>query len=680
MSRLLFDIDDIVGDLQSLQISALTNAARISPFVYGRTIGPKSNDESNDDVIALKRSDSKSENDKNSNNISDRSLEAEKEDLKSVPDLRVTFSNRRDVAGSSPNSRKVDISDCKAVSFKLYQQELERQRMKNVRKELEERQARVREADRLRDSDLRERLKKVESKTAKKIQEDEQKLIEAIRKQELEAKQSEQRKLVEINETNRRLAEISSRLKKNEEEIKRKNAMFDEIQGHHANFRQLTEAFTKSLMNIDREYSSHFSNQKKSVQSLVKSFEQLLQTINAHQEVTQTDIDKGAELCKSMESTNGEVVETINQIQKEIAEKIKNQQEQRKAESQQKVEVQQQPPKAQDTTDTKPKPAASTSQTPHPLASIVSREALAFYTEIKTFYEQHQAAVKVLLDDASMKSYRFNCQKVINTPINAISSVSREHLLDKYQSLDALLAGQPVRTGEQTVSIQGHPLGKTYCTMLMAKKFVSQADIMISSNAPAAFPIAAIIVALWQKYPAFGKFFLAYLHKECPYLVPYFLPQLEGQSQEDYLKSIGYRFSSDGVLEKQDQYLKRMTGMARLYAAVVVANTRQGESAAHPHSVDCGYRWLCNILNLAPLPDICATLLTEFLTTAGPSLWAAYGKQFVKVLQVIQQAYLPALNKVDEGGPKTRLEVLMAKINTEGRIERPEGMLGPDFW
>lgn len=206
-----------------------------------------------------------------------------------------------------------------------------------------------------------------------------------------------------------------------------------------------------------------------------------------------------------------------------------------------------------------------------------------------------------------------------------------------------------------------------------------QADTMISSNAPAAFPIAAIVVGLWQKYPEFGKFFLAYLHKDCPYLVPYFLPLLEGQSQEDYLKSLGYRFV-DGALEKHDQYLKRMTGLARLYAAVVVSNPRRGETAPHPHSLECGWRWLCNILNLNPLPDICATLITEFLQTAGPSLWACYGKQFVKLLKVMHEQYLPALNKVDEGGPKARLEALIAKITAEGKIDRPEGMLSPDFW
>jgi nucleoporin GLE1 len=59
---------------------------------------------------------------------------------------------------------------------------------------------------------------------------------------------------------------------------------------------------------------------------------------------------------------------------------------------------------------------------------------------------------------------------------------------------------------------------------------------MISGSLKAAFPIAAVLVALWQKFPDLGILFLHYLFKECPYLIPYFLPQLEGQSPEDYFK------------------------------------------------------------------------------------------------------------------------------------------------
>ncbi|XP_058832669.1 mRNA export factor Gle1 [Topomyia yanbarensis] len=666
-ARLSFDIDDLLADIPSLRISALSHAASVSPIVKGRTIGPDCNGD---------------EADENKRNLSNGTSE---KGLAFVPDLTVTVSNRKERWSGEglTASRHVDISDCRAISFKMFEQEQERKRVETVRKELERRHARIRESDRLRDIDHQERINKAKEEAAKKAQEEEQKLLEAIREHDRKAKEFEERQKAEIDEENKRLEKISQQLKMKQEEIKRKHEMFDAIREQHASFRKMTEVFTKALINIDKEFSANFSNQKKMVQVLVKSFEQLLHGIHASREVTQQDIDKAIEYCKSMEQNNAEVFDIMNRIQKEIADRVKKEEEQvQKQEQQQVAEVTPvAAPAASDTTDTTVKVAPQpTPNQPHPLAGFVSQESFAFYAEIRSFYEQHQAAVKALLDDASMKTYRFNCQKVINTPVNAISAVSREHFVDKFNRLDALLAGQPVKSGEATVSINGHPLGRTYCTMLLAKKFVSQADTMISSNAPAAFPIAAIVVGLWQKYPDFGRFFLAYLHKECPYLVPYFLPQLEGQSHEDYFKSIGYRYSADGALEKQDQYLKRMTGLARLYSAVVVSSPRRGEATPHPHSLDCGWRWLCNILNLQPLPDICATLITEFLQTAGALLWAHYGKQFTKLLLIIQGQYLPALNKVDEGGPKARLEGLIAKITSEGRIERPEGMLSPDFW
>lgn len=668
MSRLNLDMDDILSDFNTLKLSALSNAARASVHAYVRSIGPDFR--STNHCVA-------GENQNAENNGSTELIGADK----ILPDSKETSVHRTDPGGITPNSRRLDIGDCRAVSFKMFQQELERKWMEDKKKEINQRQARMWEADRLRDLKFEERVKQIQNDVRRKAQESEQKLLESIREQERVAKEFEETRKAEIDEENRRLAEVSQLLKKKEEEIKRKHAMFDAIRTHQHNFRKMTDVFTKRLMNIDKEISAQFTAQKKTVQGLVKSFEQLLHNVNTTREISQLEIDKAAELCQSMEQTNTEVVEIMNRIQAEIADRLKKEEEQKQ--EQQKTAnvapVQSTASLPQDTTDTNVKVSQPASNQPDPLAAFASQESRAFHREIKTFYEQHQHAVKALVEDASMKAYRFNCQKAINTPVNAISAVSREHFVDKFNKLDALLSGQPVKTGDTAVSINGHPLGKVYCTMLLAKKFVGQADTMISSNASAAFPIAAIIVGLWQKYPEFGNFFLAYLHKDCPYLVPYFLPQLEGQSQEDYLKSIGYRFV-DGSLEKHDQYLKRMTGLARLYAAVIVSSPRRGENAPHPHSLECGWRWLCNILNLSPLPDICATLITEFLQTAGPSMWACYGKQFVKLLKVMHEQYLPALNKVDEGGPKARFEGLIAKITAEGKIDRPEGMLSPDFW
>ncbi|XP_052891446.1 mRNA export factor Gle1 [Anopheles moucheti] len=679
------NIEDLLSGFDSMKISALRNAAKLSPHIKERTIGPDCVDlcrkksiekspvkpvESSDDTIK--------ENDPNVSNEGASTYGTPK----SAEKKKLTTSQFASITHA-------EVTDCAAVQLKLRQQDIERQRLANVQKTLAERQTKIRQADEEREAQLAKNLQEAALKAARKEKDTEQRLLNVIKEQERLAQEASARRQAEIEQENRRLSDIQAQLKRRQEEIRRKAQLLDTIRQHIGQFRLGTETFTKALTVIGVQHATKFTNQKKAVRMLQKDFEQLLQTINANQEVSQTEVDQATDYCKLLDQVNAEVTEILTQIETSQ----KQQQEQEKLQQAKASETPAPAAQEQSQTDPKPtdstdsaidvtQPAAPTTQAAEnePFFQPVSPECLQFYNEIKSFYEQHQTAVKQLMDDPSMKTYRFNCQKAINVPVNAISAVNREHFIDKYSKLAALLSGQNVKAGDGMVSINGHPLGRTYCTMLLAKKFVSQADTSISSNASAAFPVAAIAVALWQRFPDFGRFFLAYLHRECPYLVPYYLPQHEGQSQEDFLKTLGYRFADGGVLEKQDQYLKRMSGLARLYAAVIITVPRKDDATPHPHGLEYGWRWLTNILNRFPQPDICATLIAEFLQTAGSDLHAAYGKQFIKVLQVLQGDYMTALNRIDTGGPKARLEGLIKKILTEGRIDRPEGIMSVNFW
>ena len=51
----------------------------------------------------------------------------------------------------------------------------------------------------------------------------------------------------------------------------------------------------------------------------------------------------------------------------------------------------------------------------------------------------------------------------------------------------------------------------------------------------------------------------------------------------DYYVLLGYKYDGD-VIEKQDKYLKRMSGLARLYAALSVSHLPKTSSGiVHPH-------------------------------------------------------------------------------------------------
>ncbi|XP_049539794.1 mRNA export factor Gle1 [Anopheles darlingi] len=685
------NLDDLLSGFESMKISVLRNAAKLSPHIKGRTLGPDCPDLSQIH-ISSNNNEAAKENDPNVSNETPSGSRTDEEPAnKKTPPAKV-------------RTPHLDVTaNCETVTSKLHQQELERQRIATVRKSLAERQSKIRQADEQREALLKQTILEAEQTVARKQQEADRRLLSAIQEQEKQAQEAAARRQAEIEEENRRVTDIAAQFKRRQEELRKKHQLIETIRHHNGQFRAGTEAFTKALTTIGVQHATKFSNQKKTVRGLQKDFEQLLQTINANHEVNQVEVDLAAEYCKLLDQANREVTEIVAQIesaqkqqQQEQLEQQRNQEQQAAAAAaatvtqeavNQQQPQQQQEQKPADSTDAAgivpgvvTAPAATAPGIPEnePFFQPVSPECLQFYMEVKSFYEQHQTAVKQLMDDPSMKTYRFNCQKAINIPVNAISGVNREHFIDKYNKLAALLSGQNVKVGDATVSINGHPLGRTYCTMLLAKKFVSQADTGISSNASAAFPIAAIVVALWQRFPEFGRFFLAYLHRECPYMVPYYLPQLEGQSQEEFLKTLGYRFV-DGVLEKQDQYLKRMSGLARLYSAVIVTVPRRDDPTPHPHGLEYGWRWLTNILNRFPQPDICATLICEFLQTAGADLHAAYGKQFLKVLRVLQGDYMTALNKIDTGGPKARLEGLIAQILTEGKIVRPEG-ISMNFW
>nr|CAD7396158.1 unnamed protein product [Timema poppensis] len=329
------------------------------------------------------------------------------------------------------------------------------------------------------------------------------------------------------------------------------------------------------------------------------------------------------------------------------------------------------------------------------LSEFVDPQALHNYMTLQQYRQQFESSYSELMNDEGFKKFRFECQKAVNVPVNAISHVSSAHMTDKYIKLSRLISGQPVEVGGSTISASRHPQGVAFCKNLLAKKFVAQGELTVSSKPEAAFAIAAILVSLWVQFPDFGQLVLAHFHRECPYLVPIFMPQVENQSNQDFYKSLGYRYSEQGEVEKQPKFLKRMSGVMRLYTAIMVTRLRrQDQNKPHPHGLKQAWRWLVCMLNLGigkaeleevnphlrggrvenhlgkstpvhptkirtsispssvvelnttsalanyateaePKPDICATLILDFLEVSGYMMFATYGKEFQKLLHII---------------------------------------------
>ena len=97
---------------------------------------------------------------------------------------------------------------------------------------------------------------------------------------------------------------------------------------------------------------------------------------------------------------------------------------------------------------------------------------LKVYSHLQETLSQVTSSCAVLSKDSQLKKYRFDLQKAISTPINAISGQSGEHLMDKIRRLHRVLSGERVQVTGKTVSASDHPQGKAYCCNLLAQKIV----------------------------------------------------------------------------------------------------------------------------------------------------------------------------------------------------------------
>lgn len=214
----------------------------------------------------------------------------------------------------------------------------------------------------------------------------------------------------------------------------------------------------------------------------------------------------------------------------------------------------------------------------------------------------------------------------------------------------------------------------------MAKKIVQQGSQQVSSSPKSAFPIAALAIGVWSAFPDVGDLMLAHFYKACPFLVPFYIPKTEGDG--DYYSSLGYE-CFEGKVESHDKYLKRMSGVVRLYAAIISSAPPKVISQDHPHSVAHGWSWLARVLNLEPRPDYTATALYEFLEVAGHALVKKYKKQFWKLLLVIVKDYVPKIERASssaQSGPVVRLKGFLEKCIKNQNIQLPEGYLMPHWW
>lgn len=96
------------------------------------------------------------------------------------------------------------------------------------------------------------------------------------------------------------------------------------------------------------------------------------------------------------------------------------------------------------------------------IEQCISPMNLRKYVEIKQFLEQYLQTCKVLEDNPELKQFRFDCKKAVNLPVNAITAVSSDHLKDKYNKLNNLLAGKTVVVADSQINATKYPQGMCF--------------------------------------------------------------------------------------------------------------------------------------------------------------------------------------------------------------------------
>lgn len=492
--------------MMSLKKQSLDFAAKMSPYIQGEaTIGPDSCYKDVAEVLPPKSPVKSEAIDEDALWDSFRLNESACMDLNSSLDLQ----NVRSV---------ICVNELEKLRKDVIKREMEKRLSRRVSNDFREKIARESELY------LREKSQRMIEECEKRIKEalqeyelKEQRLAEeAQRKQELfEKKKSEVARFIKQQEDKKTIHKCLDSISSNQDQLKR----------HYETYMRLMSDLEVNLKNsittvLGDKINSIFSTNDNVIRSIKSG------------KITETEVALSNQMIVDFQGIIGEcnslILADTKQKEETAAAAAALAQRERQQQQAAAAAVQTKPVpvtvKPRDLTDSSTAVLMNATQ-------FISADSLKWYCQIENFYKMYSESVKPLMMDDTTKKFRFNCQKAINTPLNAISAVASAHLVDKYNKLAGLLAGANL---PDQVNASSHPLGIQYCHLLMAKQFVNQASVMIASNAKSAFPMAAIIVALWHKFPDFGQLFLAHLFRDCPYLVPYFRPQLEGQSLDDY--------------------------------------------------------------------------------------------------------------------------------------------------
>lgn len=226
--------------------------------------------------------------------------------------------------------------------------------------------------------------------------------------------------------------------------------------------------------------------------------------------------------------------------------------------------------------------------------------------------------------------YVNNIQKVVNNICSQVTSDNPAHTLGRLHELIQLLQLEDVHlVGSHNVifNLRKHAKASDLCWALLQQALITQAETQFSMNIDTAVTFASLLAAVCGWFP----------HQ---------MAGIVGVLHSNFCALLWSRFSPGGVTrqllqhelspEEEEYALRRLKGMSRLLAAVLVAHPPPGFES-HPQ-LSPGSLWtllvhLCrDDIELSFSSEACAGLLE----IGGTSMWATYGYQFEKLLVALR--------------------------------------------
>lgn len=531
---------------------------------------------------------------------------------------------------------------------------------------------------------------------------EEQRVLMEIKRDKEEASRREQEQLVQEQQRRKEVEELLRQCKEQEDKIREEEERDQRIQqqvNQLATLRPPVEGSVVALVELWNSVAdkTKLSSTSRDVVSLANEVNNQLDALDSKAQGGELeDLD-----WNNLNTLIEKIPPAINLLQEEIMAIEAAEKEEAAAAAEAKaaaaeaeavVREQQETPVAQPAEQTPPgveggkeEAAAEVNPISHPSTpKEPSLTAPSAHLSLQQFHEDIPAFKVKYIEDILFtdqeKKIKSELTHVITTTLNAISAQTTDHINDKLERLASLLAGGIVKDKEAQICAASHRSGIKYCTALLAKKIVRHGEEVVSSKAETAYPFASVALSLWDTYPDFGKLLLAYFYEFCPFLNPLYIPPKQDQAQKEYYESLGYKYDNNGVVEKQDKYLKRMTGLTRLFAAISASYKPLGSNTVHPYGPSKIWSLLTCLLKRDPTPDTTATILLVVFETTGNFMYDKYRSQFHKLLCFVREEYLPKLEAVkNDGGPTIRLETFLNQALNSRSVDRPKGLLGPGF-